>query len=261
MTLVTSPLSARQTPDDRRRLRHLTANATAHQWDADSAIAWERGPRLPFWVSRDKACDAVSQLYHGEVATSRMCRTLLHDINDDAIRHCLGFQLRDERRHAAVYARYLNGLGRIAPMNDDLRRALTAAHDGPLHPVSTILAFHVIVEGEVLRQQEMLARLLPCPLLRQINRLVARDEARHVAFGKIYLQAALADVPRETRAELYTWLHGIWRQATAFAENDRPRRNALEHAALVRLRGGWRHHDIALRRIGISPSSAWKAAA
>ncbi|MEM7124457.1 MAG: ferritin-like domain-containing protein [Pseudomonadota bacterium] len=252
--------SARETRDDDERLSRLSANARANQWHADDAIDWNRGPRLPFWVSKEKARRAVSQLYHGEIATSGMCRSLLNAIDDEIVRDCLGYQLADELRHASVYARYLDGIGGIAPMDPNLERALSESQDGPLQPVSTILAFHIIVEGEVLRQQEMLARLLPCPLLRQINRLVARDEARHVAFGKIYLKSVLADQSSDKRAELYAWLHRIWSQATAFAANDRSRRNALERAALTWLRGGWRHHDIALRRIGVRPRDAWTAA-
>ena len=253
--------SAREARDNDERLKRLSANAYANQWDADDAIDWECGPRLPFWVSREKARRAVSQLYHGEIATSRVCRSLLNGIDDETIRECLRFQLADELRHASVFARYLDHLGGIAPMDHHLHRALTEAQDGPLRPVSTILAFHIVVEGEVLRQQEMLARLLPCPLLRQINRLVARDEARHVAFGKIYLKTILSEQTPEKRAELYAWLHTIWSQATAFTDKDRSHGNVLEHAAFTWLRGGWRHHENALRRIGVYPPDAWTAAA
>lgn len=253
--------TAREPRDDHERLRRLSANARANQWDADNAINWKRGPRLPFWVSLDKARRAVSQLYHGEIATSRVCRSLLSGIDDDVIRDCLRFQLADELRHASVYARYLDHLGGLAPMDNDLRRALTDAQNGPLGEISTILAFHIVVEGEVLRQQEMLAQLLPCPLLRRINRLVARDEARHVAFGKIYLTSVLANQPSDKRAELYAWLHHVWSQATAIAKSDRPRRNALEQAAFAWLRNGWRHHDNALRQIGLNPPASWTAAA
>lgn len=257
---ATAP-SAGEKHDDHERLRRLRANADAGQWEAENAIDWKRGPRLPFWVSRDKARRAVSQLYHGEIATSRVCRSLLNDVSGSTIRDCLKLQLVDEQRHASVYARYLSHLGGIAPMDHDLRCALSNAQNGPLGQISTILAFHIVVEGEVLRQQEMLARLLPCPLLRQINRLVACDEARHVAFGKIYLKTILADRTPDERTELYAWLHQIWSQATAFAENDTPRRNALEQAAFAWLRGGWRHHDNALRQIGLNPPASWTAAA
>ncbi len=259
--MATTAATTGETRDNHERLRRLSANAQSSQWNADDAIEWERGPRLPFWVSRDKARRAVSQLYHGEIATSRVCQSLLRDIDNDVIRECLRFQLADELRHASVYARYLDRLGGVAPIDPHLQRALSDAQDGPLGEISTILAFHIVVEGEVLRQQEMLARLLPCPLLRQINGLVARDEARHVAFGKIYLKSVLAGQPPDKRAELYAWLHRIWSRATAFAANDRSRRNTLERAALSWLRGGWRHHDNALRRIGVSPSDAWTAAA
>ena len=247
-------MAAMQVPPPRsgeERLARLAANARAGQWSADKDIDWRRQPRLPFWITRDQARAAISQLHYGEVATSRVCLALLRDVPAGPARRCLEHQIADERRHAEVFQRYLERLGGLAPMDRTLGWALDAASEGPAGSLGTMVAYHVVVEGEVLRVQDSLARLLPCPLLRQISRLVARDEARHVAFGRIYLSDALAGLPADARRRLYDWTYDLWRRTTgsALAEHD----SAAQGALRSWLGGGWRHHQAALRQIGLTP--------
>ncbi len=194
----------------------------------------------------------ISQLYHGEMATSRMCRTLLKDLEPGPARQCLEFQIKDELRHAEAFERYLVSLGGVAAMDRNLARALDAASGGPAGSIGTMAAFHVVVEGEVLRVQDSLTRLLPCPLLTQINRRVARDEARHVAFGRIYLTEALADLSADAQRRLYHWLHALWRQATDSSLAESAGNGPAQWILRNWFRGGWRHHEAALRRIGLT---------
>lgn len=236
-----------------QRLARLAANARAGQWSAVDDINWRRGPRLPLWMTRDQARATISQLHYGEVATSRVCLALLPGFPAGPARRCLEYQIEDERRHAEVFARYLERLGGLAPMDPTLAWALDAAADGPAGPLGTMVAYHVVVEGEVLRVQDSLARLLPCPLLRQISRLVARDEARHVAFGRIYLGGALADLPVDARRRLYDWVYGLWRRTTGSALAERTQGGVVHGALRTWLGGGWRHHQAALRQIGLTP--------
>lgn len=253
-------LAERASPATHVRLRRLAANARDGQWSAAEAIDWRPAPKLPFWMTREQVRAAVSQLYHGEVATSRMCRALHDAIEPGPARDCLALQFEDETRHAAVYARYLARLGGIAPLDPTLDRALEAARSGPFGPLGAILAFNLVLESEVLRVHGALARLLPCPLLTGINRLVARDEARHVAFGRLYLATAVAQLPAEARCELRRWIHAIWRDS-AEAALARPSRGGAARRALRRwLLGGWRHHEAALRQIGLCPEAEGAAA-
>lgn len=266
---LSAPLSAVLTPEARaaalaarqdsparngaERLARLAANARAGQWSADDDIDWRRGPRLPLWITRDQARVAISQLHYGEVSTRRVCLALLRDVPAGSARRCLEYQIEDELRHADVFKRYSARLGGLAPMDRTLGSALDAASAGPIGPLGPMVAYHVVVEGEVLRIQDSLARLLPCPLLRQICRLVARDEARHVAFGRIYLSGALADVPADARRRLYDWTYGLWRQTTSAALADRTRGSAGRGALRSWLGGAWCHHQAALQQIGLSP--------
>ena len=235
------------------RLYRLAQSARSGQWDLEREIDWSRRPRLPFWMRRAQARKALSQLYHGEIATGDLCEALLANLAEDRyeIRNCLDFQLRDERRHAVAYSRYLEALGGIDPLDDGLQRALTAARNGPFGNLGAMLAYHVVIEGELLRLHSVLAQFVPCPLLRDINRLVGRDEARHVAFGKIYLPEALKALSEDERRALYTWLEGLWQDAANGVLNRR--RMNLAIAAFFRrwLGGGWARHARALDKLGL----------
>ncbi len=245
-----------QHASDVSRLYRLVQSARDGQWDLERAIDWSRRPRLPFWMGKSQARNALSQLYHGEMATSSLCQDLLAERTEERYeaRSCLTFQLQDERRHAAAYARYLEKLGGIAPIDDNLDRALRAATHGPYGRLGAMLAFHIVVEGELLRLHGALARFLHCPLLRDINRLVAKDEARHVAFGKIYLTSALAALPDEERAGLYAWLHGLWQDATETTLARRHRNPAITGFFRRWLGDGWARHADALAKLGIRPT-------
>ena len=245
------------------RLYRLAQSARDGQWDLGRDIDWSRPPRLPFWMRPSQARTAVSQLYHGELATSQLCEALLADGTQDGYeaRSCLGFQLRDELRHAGAYERYLEGLGGIAPIDDTLARALDRARQGPHGNLGAMLAFHIVVEGELLRLHERIARFLPCPLLRDINRLVARDEARHVAFGKIFLADALDALPDDERSRLYDWLHGLWQDATRSALARRYRNPAIVVFFQHWLGNGWGRHAEALAKLGLTPAIAVERAA
>jgi len=237
-------------------LAGLAAKARAGQWSVADDIDWRHPPRLPLWITRDQARAAISQLYHGEIATSRMCRALLGDFAPGPARRCLEFQIADETRHAEAFERYLEALGGVAAMDQHLAWVLEAASRGPAGPLGTMVAFHVVVEGEVLRMQDSLTRLLPCPLLKQINRRVARDEARHVAFGRIYLSAALAELSENARDQLYGWLHELWRRTTELAVAESVGSGTARWILRAWLSGGWRHHAAALQQIGLVPEPA-----
>ena len=238
---------------ERRRLARLAETAAAGQWEAEAAIDWTRRPWVPPWVSREAVRFALSQLYHGEEATARLCEGLLAEVPEPEARRCLALQIADERRHAAVYKRYLEGLGGVAPVDAALARSLAAAAQSPGGALGAMAAFHVVVEGENLRLQERITGFLPCPLLRQINRRIARDEARHLAFGRIYLARRLAGLPEAERRALRSWLQGLWRAAAEATLRSRGRRNPLVRRFLETwLKRGWTRHEAKLRQVGLS---------
>ena len=80
-----------------------------------------------------------------------------------------------------------------------------------------IVAFHILLEGEALRLQQDLVKWFPCPLLSQINRKISRDEARHVAFGKILLQNEIMGIDIDERMAIYLWVKSIWGECSRAA--------------------------------------------
>lgn len=195
---------------DDGRMARLLAKARAAQRPLDEGIDWDLGPQLPFWWSRSTLAETVSQLYHGELATAGFCRRLARRLHDPIAIECLQHQIADETRHAALYNSYLARLGGRRAIRPELALAIrrVEAWRGPLE--GQVLAYHIVLEGEALFLQDAFARLVPCPLFRQINHGIIRDEARHVAFGRIFLRQRLPGLGPGPRREIYRWLRDLW---------------------------------------------------
>jgi hypothetical protein len=196
------------------RLRAVAANGADAPWSVEDVVDWRQAVIVPTWLPRRTFVAAVSQLYHGEIATAAACHRLLAGPvgADTDARACLETQIADETRHARAYRAYLARLGDIAPTEPAVAAFL---RDGAAAPgdsdLGAILAYHVVLEGEALRIQHGFATWLPCPLFRALNARIARDEARHVGFGRIYLEGRLADLPVEERRALFLWVKALWR--------------------------------------------------
>ena len=54
---------------------------------------------------------------------------------------------------------------------------------------------------------------MPCPLFAEIGAAIARDEARHVAFGRLYLRHALPRIARDERLAMLGWVRALWHSA------------------------------------------------
>jgi hypothetical protein len=242
------------TPHPDRDLARLAAAARRAQWRVDGDVDWDRPAAKPRWLPGRAYVRAVSQLYHGELATAEACRRLLAEADDVAARRCLELQIADEGRHAEAYARYLARLGDIAPVDEAVAGALAAFRTWRGPPEGAVVAYHLVLEGEALRVQAEMSRHFPCRLLRDINRRVARDEARHVAFGGIWLGRAAARLSAGARADILRWAEGIWR-ACAAALLGRPGLSALvpRRARDDWLNHRWRMRARALARTGFAP--------
>ncbi|HEY3594964.1 MAG TPA: hypothetical protein VGL13_13865, partial [Polyangiaceae bacterium] len=76
---------------------------------------------------------------------------------------------------------------------------------------SKIIALNVMLETDAITQQTAQIDALPCPLLRQINRLVTRDEVRHAAFGELYMKWALVGVSDSDKQAIVRFGASLWR--------------------------------------------------
>lgn len=196
--------------DTTARLARLTAKGQRAQSQSVDDFDWSQRHGVPFWLPNRLAAWAVSQFLHGERATAEMCQTVAPRLNNAAASAFLETQRADELRHAAIYERYLAKIGGPRPASAHLTAAYQAGRewDGPVEGI--LLAYHVILEGESLFLQQDVARWLPCKLFNQISAVIARDEARHVAFGKIWLRDALPRLDHEQHALIHAWLKGLW---------------------------------------------------
>lgn len=230
----------------------MAANGYGRQWSIDGDIDWTQDIIQPNWLIRRFQGALISQFRHGELATARVCRHLLHLIDDQNVRNLLIQQIADEERHARVYERYMAKIGDDAPMDPSLAEAIDLALGWRGPPLGLVVVFHVMLEGEALRSLQGLAEELPCPLFAQINALIARDEARHVAFGKIYLRESLITLSVEERMTIYRFVQSLWKQCAAgiLSHFRIPGlvTQALRHRWLAE---GWDHHSRALVDIGL----------
>lgn len=192
------------------RLIRLTEKGRRAQTQSVDDFDWSQKHGVPFWLPNRVAGWVVSQFLHGEQATAEMCRMVAPRLDNNAAFAFLEMQRLDELRHAAIYARYLDKIGGVRPAPSYLRVGYQAARDwdGPVEGV--LLAYHVLLEGESLILQHDVARWLPCPLFNQMAAVIARDEARHVAFGKLWLRQALPTRSAEEHALIHCWLRGLW---------------------------------------------------
>lgn len=196
--------------DTTERLIRLVEKGERAQIQSIDDFDWSQKHGVPFWLPSRLAAWAVSQFLHGERATAEMCEMVAPRLNNDAASAFLETQRADELRHAAIYERYLDKIGGPRPASDNLKAAYQAGRDwdGPVEGI--LLAYHVILEGESLFLQQDVARWLPSKLFNQMSAVIARDEARHVAFGKIILRDALPKLDYEQHALIHSWLKGLW---------------------------------------------------
>ena len=171
-------------------------------------------------------------------------------------------QGRDEARHAAMYAHYLARLGDVAPMDPALAAALEGAlewRESIATPIPAMMvAFNIVLEGEAVRLHGAAARAFPCPLLRRIAATVARDEARHTAFGRLYLSRVLAGLGLEERRAIYLGVRALWRDVARPSAADRPGGAILRRAWRGYMAARWRGHCRTFERIGlIRPGEAF----
>lgn len=196
-----------------QRLFDLSQKAVLAQSMSRDAIDWCRPAAPPRWMPRRLAATIVSQFHYGEIATAQICADIQSRVALPTARDCLDAQTEDEERHAHMYARYLEKLGGADRQRPVIEGLFAKAASWKGAPEGTILICHTIFEGESLHLQNAIDKWMPCPLFRDISALIARDEARHVAFGRIYLQDALPHLPRGERLALFRWIRELWFEA------------------------------------------------
>lgn len=226
---VNSHFDAQLTWDYRVRsetLESLYERSKKAQWNASTDIDWSQevpyGSPLPDssvlgvasyrnspFAARDRETWdlfrwefqnwMVSQFLHGEQAAMIAAARLAEAMPDIECKLYAASQGADEARHVEAFSRYIkvgipSPYGVSAPLESLMQDLLTDARWD-----ITALGMQVLIEALAMAAFRTADAIFNDPLIKQIARLVARDEARHLTFGVTSLRAAYGDL---TDAEL-----------------------------------------------------------
>lgn len=162
----------------------LFAAAQAAQWDPATVVDWTQ-PDLAPRAAEDALVQIMTYLIENEQAALVIPARLIGQLHPHfrEVMALLATQVADEARHVDVFQRRallhctelgVSGAGERASL-----QSLLDEHDFTL--ASFLLS--VLGEGTFVDLLRFLNRHAPEPITAEITRLVARDEARHVAFG------------------------------------------------------------------------------
>ncbi|QWF84790.1 hypothetical protein HUW46_08242 [Amycolatopsis sp. CA-230715] len=155
-------------------------------WDA---FRWE----LQSWM--------VSQFLHGEQAALVVAGRLVETVPDLDSKMYAASQAVDEARHVDAFSRYLSEKVEhpyevSEPLHQLLRDILSDARWDV-----TALGMQIMVEALAMAAFRLAERTFHDDLIKDITRLVARDEARHVAFGVLSLGGVYGELTTAERVE------------------------------------------------------------
>ncbi len=222
---------------DIQQLKNLYSKSKRMQWDAEVDIDWSQPidparplideerfgfMRMPFWdrLSAKQqetfrvhmTAQLLSAIVHGEQGALMTASVLTHAVPDYEGKLYCSTQTMDEARHVEVFERYLRRLGVIYPMGTGLKELIETAFKAD-HWVKIAIGMNMIVESLALGTFHNVRTSTECETLRKIMQLVLRDEARHVAFGNVYVGETLRQMHPDDREDVAEFvLQAVGRQ-------------------------------------------------
>ncbi|MGH9138047.1 MAG: AarF/UbiB family protein [Acidimicrobiales bacterium] len=163
----------------------------------------------------------TSQFLHGEQGALLATAKLVQQVPWAEAKFYGSTQVIDEARHVEAYARYLDEkLELTYPVNTNLQQLLELVIADPRWDV-TYLGMQIIVEGIALAAFGLIHQFSSEPLIKEITRLVMRDEARHVAFGALSLNGLYDEMTSDERREREDFvLEAAWLMRDRFLAAD-----------------------------------------
>lgn len=174
----------------------LYAQAVAAQWDPDQAIDWSVTFELPVPVEA-AVVQIMTYMVENENAALIVPARFLGQLHPHyrELQAALAIQVADEARHIEVFTRRIRHKGLEPALSTAGGQAsLKTLLDEPDFSVASFL-LSVMGEGTFVTLLQFLQAHGPDPLTRQIARLAARDEARHVALGMSHLLYRVRSAP------------------------------------------------------------------
>lgn len=178
------------------RAADLYAQAAAAQWDPETAIDWNAPFELPDIVE-DAVVQVLTYMIENEVAALVVPARFLGQLHPHfrEVQAVLAIQVADEARHIEVFTRRVRLKGREPALSTaGGQSSLKTLLDEADFSVAEFL-LSVLGEGTFVSLLHFLHAHAPDPVTRQVARLAARDEARHVAFGMTHLAARIEQEP------------------------------------------------------------------
>ncbi len=174
----------------------LYRQAAAAQWDPQTAIDWDASFDLPPAIEA-AVVQVMTYLVENENAALVVPARHLGQVHPHyrEVQQLLALQCADEARHIEVFTRRIGLRGQTPLLSTAGGQAsLSSLLQAPDFSSATFL-LSVLGEGSFVNLLTFLQEYAPDPVTRQICRLAAIDEARHVAFGMAHLEYRLAVQP------------------------------------------------------------------
>lgn len=143
----------------------------------------------------------VSQFLHGEQGALAVAGRLMQALPVIDGKYCAAAQAVDEARHVEAFSRYLREkIPSPYPITSPLEALLRDILADSRWDI-TALGMQIIVEALAMAAFRLANTTFHDDLIREITRLVARDEARHVSFGVLSLEGIYGAMTSAERAE------------------------------------------------------------
>jgi hypothetical protein len=200
----------------------LYLQAAAAQWNPATAIDWDAPFELPSQVE-SAVVQVMTYLIENETAALLVPAKFLARIHPHfrEVMQLLAIQVADEARHIEVFNRRatLRQKGGLGLSTVSGQQSLKTLLDEPDYTLASFL-LSVLGEGTFLNLLWFLEHHAPDPVTRQVAKLAAQDEARHVAFGMGHLQYTIGLNPttRDRLAAAVNRRHEALTQTTGLNE-------------------------------------------
>jgi len=154
---------------------------------------------------RDELEWSISQVLHGEQAALQLCAQLVNSVPQMDAKLFAGQQVVDECRHVEMFAKLLaRKFGTVHPISPNIKYLLDEMVSADDWHKKTI-GMQILFEGVAMAIITDIGKRTTSDLVRQTMRMVARDEARHAAFGVLTLRDELSQLDPIERDGLEEW--------------------------------------------------------
>lgn len=147
----------------------------------------------------------LSNILHGEQGALSLSASLCHVLKDPGAQEYAANQAREEGRHVAGFARYIQARwGEPLPASDTLARVLDDVVTSPI-VYKKIVGMQMLIEGLAMGAFAMIFADTRDPMLRNLIQLVMTDEAFHHKFGKIWADKTIPHLSEKERERVEDW--------------------------------------------------------